>query len=141
MGGDIQGQVKLRMVLKLGHEADARKFLDDYNTTPVHLVSTNNHKQAVINTESGQDRANQIVDLLYLSDEALDQRLKALRSSYPIAGASTARNQPLLNTDEQSKAIEVNTSASQPYTYTPPEQRTSHPDFIDWDADPRFQAA
>lgn len=134
MGGDIQGQVKLRMVLKLGHDADARKFLDEYNNAPVHIVSTHNHKQAVLNAESGQLRANQVLDLLHLPDHVLDQRLKTLR-------LVCAEAEPVGGKPAQSRraSSEVNVTIDEPYVYTPPEQLSIHPDFKDWDTHPFLQ--
>jgi hypothetical protein len=74
--GDVKAQFRLRLGLKLANSQDCRALMGHDNDAPMHLrVKDGFPRQAVLNTDDGLPRGNQLMNLDFMSDEEIARRL------------------------------------------------------------------
>jgi FtsK/SpoIIIE family len=129
--GDVKGQFRLRVGLKLANSAECRTLMGHDNDAPLHLNPTRGSYQAVVNNEYGLPRGNQVVDLDALPDDLFLQRLAALKAKFPAATGSSAERTSV-STDSQSVASVQSAFENKPYIYQPPSQLTPNVELGDW---------
>ena len=105
--GDVKAQFRLRLGLKLANAQDCRALMGHDNDAPMHLrMKDGMPRQAVMNTEDGLTRGNQVVDLEMVEDEEVGRRLGLLTTAYLL----TANTGP---SDASPKAVQTESPESQ----------------------------